>query len=373
MTTLTRRETPGQARAPRLITAVLLPCALVAAGCSGPAGKSTRGPATPTPDTPPAGPAALVMAFEDLAIHPGPDENTWSYRETYRVRNDGGDQGSIVLTLTEHAPCEKHEEHCSDNLFKELATTVDGAAIEYETRMIPDARGQRGPSTQRRFDLRVPGGKTVELSHRYHRKRTWADNGILGVWYPFPGQPQYSGPIERTRVAIHPRDRPWKLSYRTTSFELSRFRHGGAGHDTATEISFSAGQRTGDETAGAAPLEVSLYMLTGDANVPGGPDCPELLMFSDDLDPAVAIDSFNDLTDDELGVCRDLMYARHGKKFDDETRNALFYRPPGRDAEGAIEIGLSLSQNFDDALLSDAERRYIAAAESQRQRRSKRK
>jgi YARHG domain len=215
----------------------------------------------------------------------------------------------------------------------------------------------------------------VEVSHRY-RFSAGAGIGFEEVAYITRTGAFWNGPIDSAEFVLSPRTAAFGLSW-PADFGFAGFeeRIGTGGGEGRVAYRF--------ETRDWTPRQdfvVSLHgwpipsTLAGEKGLALPCPDPAALMDGDASSEPAADGPLSGSSDADLGLCRNLPYARHGYPFQRaELQETLYREVPVPDGGGASPRRFRLAapnRFFNDALLDDTDRAYIAAIRAEQGRRT---
>jgi hypothetical protein len=320
----------------------------------------------------------VQMLSEDILIErmaPGGYEilgdGYWRVRATYRFRNLAAETVRVQMGFPEPACPEDGD--CTFTGFEEMTTTVRGAAAELRA----GAVDRRNPWAEHIdkvhvFDVTFAPGETVEVVHAYRHGLTEYVNGGEDLTYITRTGALWAGRIEDARFRIRLPFRPWGISLGPWGPQLARFAETRV--DGRPQVNLEL-QRTDWEP------EHDLNLSFG----PGFPtlETPSLIdgcpapgeLFDQDLsiaaiDVADLVERTQALSDAQLRICRNAVFAHHGKDFDDPALDRFFYGEQGVQVRGAGDAGSSSGDvfarnpDFSPDMLSDPELAYLKAIQS---------
>ena len=304
---------------------------------------------------------AMELAPEEVAQREG-DGMAWIVHAKYRFENPTAERVRLQMGFPE-TRCDG-EGDCTGRggEFRDMTTTVRGRPVRQRIGSV--SRREEWPGLGRVFvyDVTFQPNETVEIEHRYVYDRS---RSVMGdhLSYLTKTGALWNGPIEHARFTVRTPYRPWMVvapgEYRITS-HVERTVEGKDGG--VNETVFEARAFTPEEDF--AVFLVSVFM--SGAMMHGLEDCP----FFYEPDDTEAFDAAPVET---LRLCRALVYARHGKTFDDAALNERFYgeREPSEEMrvylmgwESPSWVALRPNPEFSEALLTAEDRAYVAAIDA---------
>jgi hypothetical protein len=304
----------------------------------------------------------------------------WRADATYVFHNPTGEPITTTFAFPEGCPDLDGDDSATglytNPQFRDLVTRVRGQPVA--TR-IAEVRPWQGLALcigrVHAFDIALAPNERVEVSHRY-RFSTAAGIGFEEVQYITRTGALWNGPIASAEFILSPRTAAFGLSW-PAGFRFAGFeeRAGAAGEEGRIAYRFEARDWTPGQDFVVSlhgwPIPSTLAREKGIA-LP----CPDAatIMGGDAPSEPVAEGPLSGLSDADLGLCRNLPYARHGYPFQRTDLREALYREvpvPGEDGADPRRFRLAAPNGFySDALLDDTDRAYIAALQSEHERRT---
>lgn len=225
------------------------------------------------------------------------------------------------------------------------------------------------------FDIALAPNERVEVSHRY-RFSAGVGIGFEEVAYITRTGALWNGAIDSAEFVLSPRTAAFGLSW-PADFRFAGFeeRIGTGGGEGRVAYRFEARDWTPRQD-----FVVSLHgwpipsTLAGEKGIALPCPDPATLMDSAATSEPAADGPLSSPSDAGLALCRNLPYARHGYPFQRaELQEALYREVPVPDAGGASPRRFRLAapnRFYNDALLDDTDRAYIAAIRGEQGRRT---
>jgi len=326
----------------------------------------------------------LKMASEDILIEEvGPKgkwkSNHWEIKATYVFENPSDTARKATFGFPE-ASCDPEETPCNirdekrDNTFYNMKTTVDGKKVKVKLGKV-SKKNAWAPELGRvhLFEVKVPAKSKITVVHQYEMGMSGSFMQENALEYVTRTGSLWNGPIGSARFTIRVKDRPWGFHYPET-YDLESFTTRKVGKHYKTEIVFAMKDWT--PTQDLALTLASDYITHK--------KCPSILMHADALrdekggiDLEYAKETFEDLSKEDLRMCRNIPYAHHGYTFKDKKLDTLFYpksisEPATKSNWASLgQLGLvkekhrvvtfAKSSNYSSEMLSKNELTYVRA------------
>ncbi|MCU0663653.1 MAG: hypothetical protein MUC50_15160 [Myxococcota bacterium] len=320
---------------------------------------------------------SVSMVSEDILLTHR--DGQWYIEADYVFRNNVAKVQSLQLGFPEYR-CEGEEEPCQDDSlyrYEDMQTLVRDVVV-------PQRKGTLTPGHSWApklgvvwlFDVTFAPREVVNIRHTYHLPTTWHTTAASETRYVTRTGALWAGPIRhaRFRVLVPLRsikfNGPEQLGKPTirkveingeklaeVTYEVRNFAPKG-------DLAFSFVERQ------YGPLEDSSYdmpqLLADDAPVRAGlPATERCDAFatvwnnagaSDDREVAAALRTGTN----SLWICEAMVYALHGKRFDDERLNRLFYGPRGFEPGPWPHGFMQPNPDFEPSWIDDGDRVTIA-------------
>lgn len=326
----------------------------------------------------------LKMASEDILIEEvGPKgkwiTSHWEIKATYVFENPSDTTKTTTFGFPE-ATCDPEESPCNvrdekrDNTFYNMKTTVDGKKVKVKLGKVA-ADNKWAPELGRvhLFEVKVPAKSKITVVHQYEMGMSGSFMQDTSLYYITRTGALWNGPIGSARFTIRVKDRPWGFHYPET-YDLEAFTTRKDGKQFETEIVFAMKDWTPTQD----------LALTLGSDYITHKKCPSILMHADALldekggiDLAYAKQTFEDLSKEDLRMCRNIPYAHHGYTFKDKRLDEFFYPKSisepatksnwsslgqlGLDKEKHRVVTFAKSANYSAEMLSKSELTYIKA------------
>jgi len=285
----------------------------------------------PLPD-PPLKMLSQTLEFERTAVQGyrigGAGE--WRVEARYRLRNPGEAPVKLRLGLPEPA-CAAAEE-CPFAGFRELVARVRGQPRGTRIGHVDPAHAWAEHMERvHLFDLTLAPLETVDVSYTYRHDLSEGINGGDRLFYLARGGAQWVGGIEQVRLRIRLPFRPWGMALGDWS-----------GHLTGLSEQFDRGRRTVElefaRSAWASRDDLDFYFGPGrptletPALIDGCPAHGQLFDLTIDAD-AVSLERLEDAVAEfpreRLRLCRNAVFAHHGRAFEEPRLDRFFYGESG--------------------------------------------
>ena len=226
------------------------------------------------------------------------------------------------------------------------------------------------------FDIALAPNERVEVSHRYGFSAA-AGIGFEEVQYITRTGALWNGPIAVAELVLSPRTAVWGLSW-PVGFRFAgsrsapaRWAKQGASPTVSKRRDWTPRQDFVVSLHGW-PIPSTLAREKGLA-LPC-PDAAATMLDAAASGPAGEGPPLAGLSDADLGLCRNLPYARHGYPFQRaDLQQALYREVPVPEGDGSDPRRFRLAAPngfYSDALLDDTDRAYIAALQGEQGRRT---
>jgi len=334
-------------------------------------------------DLVPLAESRVQMLSEDILIErtaPGGyrilGDGDWRVRATYRFRNLTGETIRVQMGFPEPACPEDGD--CTFTGFEDMATIVRGARADLSLGSV-DRRHPWAEHIDRVhvFEVTFAPGETVEVVHTYRHGLTEYVGGGEDLAYVTRTGALWAGRIEDARFRISLPYRPWGISLGSWGAQVAGFtetRVEGRPH-VELDLAWTDWEPESDLKLHFGP---GFPTLESPSLIDGCPAPGEL--FDHDL-PAAALDIADleertqSLSDGQLRICRNAVFAHHGKDFDDPELDRLFYGERGLQVRGtgdAASTGgdvFARNPDFSPDMLTEPEWVYLKAIQLVQQRR----
>jgi hypothetical protein len=334
-------------------------------------------------DLVPLAESRVQMLSEDIRIErtaPGGyrilGDGDWRVTAIYRFRNLRSETVRVQMGFPEPACPEDGD--CTFAGFEDMTTTVRGARVDLSIGNVE----RRHPWAEHIdrvhvFEVTFAPAETVEVVHAYRHGLTEYVGGGEDLTYITRTGALWAGTIEDARFKIILPYRPWGISLGPWAAQLARFTETRANGQPRVELD----------------LAWTDWEPENDLNLRFGPGFPTLetpsliegcpapaALFDDDLsaatlDAADLLERTQSLSDAQLRICRNAIFAHHGKDFDDPDLDAFFY------GEGALQVRgpdaaaatggdiFARNPDFSQDMLTDPEWAYLKAIQLVQERR----
>lgn len=317
----------------------------------------------------------VQMVSEDIFIErlaPGGyqilGEGGWRVSATYRFRNLTTDLVRVQIGSPEPA-CPPNGD-CAFAGFEAMKTTVRGEEVELTVGEVD----RQHPWAERigrvhLFAVTFAPNETVEVTHTYRHGLSEHVNGGEELTYLARTGALWAGAIEDARFRIRLPFRPWGLTLGEWGPQLVSFTEQWVDEHSQTELSFrwKDWDPAHDLNFYIGP---GLPTLETPSLIEGCPAPGELFDLDfdvDKLDIAVLRERTKPLSKAKLRICRNAVFAHHGKEFEDPELNRFFYGERGLqiqvsgDASSRGGAVFARSKNFSPKMLTPPELAYIKA------------
>ena len=319
----------------------------------------------------------VQMLSEDIRIQrmaPGGYEilgdGYWQVRAAYRFRNLAGESVRVQMGFPE--PACPEDSDCTFTGFEDMTTTVRGEAAELRTGTV-DRRHPWAEHIDRVhvFDVTFAPGETVEIVHAYRHGLTEYVNGGEDLTYITRTGALWAGRIEVARFRISLPFRPWGIALGSWGAQLARFAETRVDGRPQVELEL---ERTDWEPEDDLVLSFGpgFPTLESPSLIDGCPAPGELFdhdLSTDAIDVAALVERTKALSDAEFRICRNAVFAHHGKDFDDPELDRFFYGEQGLQVRGAGDAAsagdvFARNPDFSPDMLTDPEWAYVKAIQS---------
>jgi len=274
----------------------------------------------------------------------------WQVTAVYRFENPARRSVELQMGFP--------EQRCTDSCYERraefhgLSTTVRGQAVPQRKGWV--SLGSRWSINLGRvylYDVTFAPRETVEVVHRYTYDWSQCVSGELVHYVTQTGR-LWAGTIGRARFVVRPIAKPW-LIYAPPEYQLTSYSHRPASGDSArtsdTELVF--------EMRDWRPKEDFYLSLVQDIGCAGsifGLDC-----YTYEEPPP------------ERSLCEALVFARHGKRFEDPALVRRFYSMPAEpsederscvfwpDGDPAQRLWLFPNPQYSDSMLDQDDREFL--------------
>ena len=326
----------------------------------------------------------LRMVSEDILIEEvGPKgkwvTNHWEIKATYVFENPSDKAKATTFGFPE-ATCDPEESPCNirdekrDNTFYNMKTTVDGKKVKVKLgEVAKDNKWAHELGRVHLFEVKIPAKSKITVVHQYDMGMSGSFMQDTALEYVTRTGSLWNGPIGSARFTIRVKDRPWGFHYPET-YDLESFTTKKEGKHYKTEIVFAMKDWTPTQD----------LMLTLGSDYITHKKCPSILMHADALrddkggiDLEYAKETFEDLSKEDLRLCRNIPYAHHGYAFKDKRLDTLFYSKSistpatksnwaslgqlGLEKEKHRVVTFAKSANYSPEMLSKNELIYVKA------------
>lgn len=290
----------------------------------------------------------------------------WRVSATYRFHNLTSESVDVQVGFPEPACPEDGD--CDFTGFTAMITTVRGEPVELAVGTVDPGYGWTDRIGRvHLFAVSFAPHETVEVMHSYHHGLSEHINGGEDLVYLTRTGARWAGSIEDAQFRIRLPFRPWGLSLGEWGPQLVKFTEQLINGRPQVELSF---QRTDWEP------EQDLKLTIG----PGWPtlETPGLIigcpahgeLFESDfdiatLDFAALKERTKALSNDKLRICRNAVFAHHGRNFGDPALNRFFYGERGlqihTDAASRNSAVFAKNPHFSTNMLTAPETAYVKA------------
>jgi uncharacterized protein (TIGR02594 family) len=325
----------------------------------------------------------VQMLSEDILIErvaPGGyrilGDGYWRVRATYRFRNLTDETVPVQMGFPEPACPEDGD--CTFAGFEDMATTVRGEAASLSV----GAVDRRHPWTEHIdrvhvFAVAFTPGETVEVVHAYRHGLTEYVNGGEDLAYVTRTGALWAGTIDDARVRVRLPYRPWGISPGAWGPHLLRLTERLADGQPEVELEFRRTQWEPEDDLRVV-FGPGYPTLETPGLIAGCPSHGELFdhaLAVEAVDPADLLQRTQSLSATMLRLCRNAVFAHHGKDFDDAELDRFFYGERGLRVHGAGDDAsagravFARNPDFAPAMLTDPEWAYVKALQLVEQRR----
>ena len=331
-----------------------------------------------------AGPAAeliplketrIQMRSERIILEIEAGQPRWRALATYRFRNPKRKAITLQLGFPE-AHCGPEGECAADDgtRFHQMQTTVRGKEVELRTGKVA-ADNDWVPEIGKvwLFDVTFAPREEVEIVHRYE---FYAGPDVFGrsIHYITRTGRLWNGPIGKAEFIIRQPERPWTVTY-PRGFRLRSFTERRVGEANVTELVFKMKRWR--------PKKDLVLHFGGDQLATLAGKCPDTWMIlqavkAEKKTPGALKRVLHMRSREDLRLCRNRVYARHGYKFSDKKLGKRFYGNKGIAPDVEIKlsknrgdrvIGLQVNKDYKPSLLSADEKVYVEALSKEESRR----
>lgn len=310
------------------------------------------------------------MASEDIVLEQRGRARLWHVTAHYVFENPTDAEVALHMGFPEARCRDVGADNClGGGEFRELSTTVRGVAVTTHVgRVSRTARMGDVLGRVHLFDVTFAPRERVEILHtyNYHPSSSGSDVQVQFVTRTGAG---WNGPIGSARFTVRTPYKPWAFSYAREFQLVSHTERAVEGSGPVHEIVFENHDWTprGDLQATLVTTSAVFIAVNTSARWVGselglGPDCPT-------FPPSGAATVEDEVLSAEdaaaLRLCRDAIYALHGRTFGRPALDRRFY-PIARRLRVTTQPGyttvLTVEPNpsYTDALLTSEERRYVA-------------
>lgn len=250
----------------------------------------------------------------------------WRVRARYTFLNTEAKAVTIQIGFPEPACPEDGD--CSFAGFENLVTRVRGTEVPLRQGSVASGHDWTAHIDKAHlFDVTFAPGETVEIEHTYRHGLSEHINGGEDLTYITRTGALWAGPIGSARFRIRLPFRPWGVVLGDWADALSGFSVSSDATGTQTELTFT---RTQWEPDGDMRLAFGPGMATLDtpallAGCPAPTDIFDSEVARDSLDSSALENAVSTLSDEKLRLCRNAVFARHGRTFKDPALNSFFY------------------------------------------------
>lgn len=327
-------------------------------------------------DLVPIAEARIRMLSEDIVIErmaPGGyrilGDGHWQIHATYRFQNISSEPVQVQMGFPEPACPEDGD--CSFAGFEAMETKVRGEAAELRLGAV-DRKHAWADHIERvhLFDVSFAPAETVDVTHAYRHGLSEHVTGGEDLTYITRTGAPWAGSIETARFRVRLPFRPWGASLPDWESRLTGLTETLVDGRPEVEFSFQWSDWEPEH-------DLRFYFgpghptLESPALVEG---CPA---FADVFSSTIAVDAIDmeevrqhtrSLSGSQLRICRNAIFAHHGKEFASPELNAFFYGESGLELKtpgGHAQHSAVFARNpaYSPAMLSDAERAYVKALE----------
>lgn len=288
----------------------------------------------------------IRMAAEDILLEQtftSGQGHRWQVVARYTFENPTDEAITVKMGFPERF-CDEEQE-CSGPhkrfTFWDMKTTVDGKPVKVEVGKVSKKEETWAPQLGRvhLFEVAFAPKSTVEVEHRYYHGASGSFMGDQNLTYITKTGSLWNGPIGKARFTVRVPERPWGFtfpqeyglkSYTTQQVEPAE---GAAaqkkGKKYVTELIFEQENWTPTQDLELFLDSAWSYGNSWDVQTFCPQAHPALLEDNALEEPtlAKAEAAFGKLTDEQLRICRNLPYARHGYTFKDAALSKHFYSP----------------------------------------------
>ncbi|MEM1049422.1 MAG: YARHG domain-containing protein [Pseudomonadota bacterium] len=250
----------------------------------------------------------------------------WRVRARYTFRNTEAKAVTIQIGFPEPACPEDGD--CSFAGFENLVTRVRGSEVALRLGSVASDHDWTAHINKAHlFDVTFAPGETVEIEHTYRHGLSEHINGGEDLTYITRTGALWAGAIGSARFRIRLPFRPWGMVLGDWADSLSGFAASSDANGAQTELTFT---RTEWEPAGDMRLAFGPGLATLDttaliAGCPAPMDIFDSEVAPDSVDSAALQKAVSGLSDEKLRLCRNAVFARHGRAFKDASLNEFFY------------------------------------------------
>jgi len=277
---------------------------------------------------------SVALAKEDITLRLRGDK--WSVVARYVFKNPDASPHRVTMGFPEHA-CAVDDEDCPKNMFSRMKTSVRGRRVRHRQGSLrPEHAWAKLLGPVWLYDVAFEPRETVEIVHEYAMEPGGSITGAAWVDYITRTGALWAGTIgEATFTFILPQQA--MLLAMVPEVPVSVTREGDKIHVVFTH---SGWEPEHDLTLHYALTDVMLPWTIGEE--PGGFDWDLAMKRSGvrshcralgDLDPGAVLNGLEvervatelAASSSDLRLCRNAIYARRGKIFEDESLNRYFY------------------------------------------------
>jgi hypothetical protein len=293
-------------------------------------------------------------------------EGDWRVLATYRFRNLTSESVDVQIGFPE--PACPEDSDCDFTGFTAMTTTVRSEPVELTVGTVdPGQSWAEHIGRVYLFAVRFAPHETVEVIHRYHHGLSEYVNGGEDLTYLTRTGAQWAGSIENARFRIRLPFRPWGLSLGEWGTQLVKFTEQRV--DEAPQIEFhfqwTHWEPRQDLKFTIGPGQPTLETPSLIAGCPAHGELFESDFDLTTLDFVEIKDRTQALSNDQLRLCRNAIFAHHGKDFDDPALDQFFYGKHGlqihTDAASHNSAVFARNPHFSANMLTTPETAYIKA------------
>jgi hypothetical protein len=325
----------------------------------------------------------VQMVSEDIVIErlaPGGyrilGEGDWQVSATYRFRNLTTDPVHVQMGFPE--PACPADRDCDFTGFVAMTTTVRSEQVKLTVSEV-DRRYPWAEHIGRvhLFAVTFTPNATVEVTHTYRHGLSEHINGGENLNYLTRTGALWAGTIEDARFRIRLPFRPWGLSFGEWGPQLVSFTEQWVDEHSQTELSFrwTNWEPTNDLNFYIGPGLPTLETPSLIEGCPAHGELFDLDFDADALDIAALRERTRTLSKMKFRICRNAIFAHHGKEFEDPELNRFFYGERGlqiHTSSNASSRGgavFAKSKSFSPKMLTPSELAYIKAMQRVEQER----